>query len=428
MSRKCKIGVFSFLAAMILLIILCGGYLLTLGGVFHPTVNLKGGNITLELNETYEEPGFKARSMFHDVSDQVSISGEVDTSKVGVYTIAYEIKGTTKLRTVTVQDTKAPLITLLGNAEMHVFEREEFDDPGVEISDESTTDGASLLQIEGNVDMLTCGEYELIYKAIDASGNTSSVSRKVIVEADPALVKLHYAYDVYDNTAFEWWFNKSENHQRMESALSQDILDKYASYYLGPDEKVIYLTFDEGGNDITYIHEIADVLNAHDIKATFFLTRNYVLDNEEFMRDLYKQGHLIGNHTRHHYDMPNLANEAQIDQFVLEVLDCEKAIQQVTGAKPIKVFRFPKGATSERAMKIVSDLGYRSYFWSHAYYDYGPDVSKEEAYNTLVEHLHNGAIYLLHPSNKGNYLAMEDFIVEAQRLGYRFALVNEIND
>ncbi len=426
MSRKCKIGVFAFLAAVVLVIILSGGYLLTLGGVFHPTVNLKGGNITLELNETYEEPGFKARSMFHDVSDQVTVSGDVDTSKTGVYTIVYEIKGTTKTRKVTVQDTTPPQITLLGNSEIHVFERETFNDPGVEIIDASCDDGQSLLQIEGNVDMLTCGEYELIYKAVDASGNTSSVSRKIIVEADPALVKLHYAYDVYDNTAFEWWFNKSENHQRMEGAIVQVILDKYAAYYLGPDDKVIYLTFDEGGNDITYIHEIADVLNAHDIKATFFLTRNYVIDNEEFMRSLVDQGHLIGNHTRHHYDMPTLANEAQIDQFVLEVLDCEKAIQQVTGTKPVKVFRFPKGATSERAMKIVSDLGYRSYFWSHAYYDYGPDISKEEAYNTLVEHLHNGAIYLLHPSNKGNYLAMEDFITEAQRQGYRFALVSEI--
>lgn len=426
MSKKCKIGVFAFLAAILFVIILSGGYFLTLGGVFHPTIHLRGGDVYLELNEEYKEQGFKARSMFHDVSDQVSISGHVDPSKTGVYTLVYEMKGTTKTRNVIVQDTTPPEISLLGNPEMHVFEREEFDDPGVEISDASCADGQSLLHIEGSVDMLTCGEYELIYKAIDASGNTSTISRKVIVEADPALVKLHYAYDAYDNTAFEWWFNKAENHQRMEGAMPQELLDKYAAYYLGPDEKVIYLTFDEGGNDITYIHEIADVLNAHNIKATFFLTRNYIIDNEEFMRSLTEHGHLIGNHTRHHYDMPSLANETQIDQFVLEVLDCEKAIQQVTGVQPVKVFRFPKGATSERAMKIVSDLGYRSYFWSHAYYDYGPDVSKEEAYNTLIKHLHNGAIYLLHPSNKGNYLAMEDFIIEAKRLGYRFELVSAI--
>ena len=44
----------------------------------------------------------------------------------------------------------------------------------------------------------------------------------------------------------------------------------------------------------------------------------------------------------------------------------------------------------------------------------------------MMEHYHNGAIYLLHPSNKGNYLAIADFIEAMQEEGYRFGLVNEI--
>ena len=54
------------------------------------------------------------------------------------------------------------------------------------------------------------------------------------------------------------------------------------------------------------------------------------------------------------------------------------------------------------------------------------DVSKEAAYNNLISHLHQGAIYLLHPANKGNYEAMEDFILEAKRQGYSFELVSQI--
>ena len=49
---------------------------------------------------------------------------------------------------------------------------------------------------------------------------------------------------------------------------------------------MIYLTFDEGGNDITYIKEIADVLNENDVKATFFLTRNYIRNESAFVREL----------------------------------------------------------------------------------------------------------------------------------------------
>ena len=99
---------------------------------------------------------------------------------------------------------------------------------------------------------------------------------------------------------------------------------------------------------------------------------------------------------------------------------------QVTGKKAEKIFRFPKGAMSERSLKIMQALGYRTYFWSHAFYDYGPTISKQEALTSMMEHYHNGAIYLLHPSNKGNYLAIADFIEAMQEEGYRFGLVNEI--
>ena len=43
-----------------------------------------------------------------------------------------------------------------------------------------------------------------------------------------------------------------------------------------------------------------------------------------------------------------------------------------------------------------------------------------------MDHYHNGAIYLLHPSNKGNWEALDDFIREMKRLGYRFDTVDHI--
>ena len=107
-------------------------------------------------------------------------------------------------------------------------------------------------------------------------------------------------------------------------------------------------------------------------------------------------------------------------------MDTQKTIYEVTKVMPPFIFRFPKGEFSLRSMAIVHDLGYSSYFWSHAYNDYSGNVSKEEAYNNLIGHIHNGAIYLLHPSNSGNYEALNDFILEAKRLGYTFELVSNI--
>ena len=238
---------------------------------------------------------------------------------------------------------------------------------------------------------------------------------------------LKYHYDEYDNQYEEWWFHKSKNHQRMDGAIDAEILKQYDAYYLGNDEKVIYLTFDEGGNDITYIKNIVDVLNKHNVKATFFVTRNYLLSEQQLMKQLIDRGHMIANHSWHHYDMSKLANANDVDKFVLELSAFEKSYMDILKQKMPKYFRFPKGGASIRSLKMVSDLGYQTIFWSHAYYDFASDVSKKEALKTMLDHYHPGAIYMLHPSNKGNYLALEDFILEMKKLGYRFALVNEIS-
>ena len=54
-------------------------------------------------------------------------------------------------------------------------------------------------------------------------------------------------------------------------------------------------------------------------------------------------------------------------------------------------------------------------------------LSKEEALNSMMKRYHNGAIYLIHPNNKGNYEALETFIVEMKKLGYKFDLVKNID-
>ena len=44
----------------------------------------------------------------------------------------------------------------------------------------------------------------------------------------------------------------------------------------------------------------------------------------------------------------------------------------------------------------------------------------------MIERVHNGAIFLLHPTSKGNYLALENFIKAMKEKGYTFDLVKNI--
>ena len=130
-------------------------------------------------------------------------------------------------------------------------------------------------------------------------------------------------------------------------------------------------------------------------------------------------GHSVGNHTDNHYSMPTLATREKFSKYLAEVKMIEDSYRDITGKELDKVYRDPRGEWSFRDLQIMKDLGYKSYFYSADYLDFEGDVSKEYALNELMKRYHNGAIYLMHPKNKGNYLALDSFIKEMKKLGYK---------
>ena len=84
-----------------------------------PIITLNGGDLTVEAGSVYTDAGASALdAVFGSVP--VSVSGSVDTSKVGQYVITYsavDASGNHAIevtRTITVVDTTAPIITLNG--------------------------------------------------------------------------------------------------------------------------------------------------------------------------------------------------------------------------------------------------------------------------------------------------------------------------
>lgn len=398
-------------------------------GIIQAYFSLDGNDkIALTLNEEYKEEGFRAFYHMKNYEDKISITTNLDTSKIGKYIITYRIDelDIERTRNIEVKDTLKPTIKLIGKKQIMTFIDNEYEEEGVLAIDNYDGDITSKVVVKSDLDITKEGKYFIQYRVKDSSGNTQKMVRKVIVKKDPMNTKLKYNYDEYDNSMIAWWFHKSKEHKREEGPITSKELKKYDSYYIGEDDKVIYLTLDEGGSNITYIKEISAILNKYDIKATYFLTRNYILKEEEFINKLVDAGHIIGNHSRNHLDMTTLANASKVDEYVEEITSVEKAYMKVTGEEMIKLFRFPKGEGSLRGMKMLQDLGYRNYFWSHAYYDFGAPLSFKEAYDSMINYYHPGAIYLIHPNNKGNYLAIESFVKEMLDKGYRFDTVDHI--
>ena len=204
-----------------------------------------------------------------------------------------------------------------------------------------------------------------------------------------------------------------------------DQLQKYDAAYLGnTTEKVIYLTFDAGyENGCTA--QILDALKKHNVSATFFLVGNYLEKNPDLVRRMVAEGHTVGNHTMHHYDMSRISDPAA---FQKELEDLEQLYEQTVGEPMQKYYRPPQGIYSEENLRQAKNLGYKTVFWSLAYVDWKNDdqPTAQAAFNKLLPRIHPGAVVLLHSTSKTNAAILDELLTRWEDMGYRFAPIQEL--
>lgn len=245
--------------------------------------------------------------------------------------------------------------------------------------------------------------------------------------------KPKYSYENYtisqsdaSTENIEFWFGRNGDFKRPEGPLSIEDFKKYNSYYLGPDEKVIYLTFDEGLNN-TQAEKNMDTLKKHNIKGTFFVTKGFIEANTDIVKRMVREGHVVGNHTYNHPNMAQTAKENP-EQFIKELAITEDTFKELIGTEMNKVLRFPEGTFSECAMDYANQMGYKCIFWSFAYKDWSAEWNdKEYALSWMKNYSHPGAIYLLHGVNVANADALDEFITYMEGQGYRFDVVTNLN-
>ncbi len=233
------------------------------------------------------------------------------------------------------------------------------------------------------------------------------------------------SYEDYDNTEYSWWFTRKTNHVPSGSGEKFPIAP-FSAYYLNEDvteeDKVVYLTFDCGYEN-GFTPAILDTLAEKNVKVTFFVTKDFVRSNPEYVIRMKEEGHMIGNHTVRHLSSPTLTPE----ELEKELLELAKYVKEKTGYDVDPYFRPPMGKYSERTLKVTQDMGYSSVFWSIAYYDY--DLANQPGKEYVVEHFrdyhHNGTIILMHNVSESNTQALGEVIDLLRQEGYRFGELSE---
>lgn len=222
-----------------------------------------------------------------------------------------------------------------------------------------------------------------------------------------------------------WGLSFQEEGKRPVGNATIEELSRYNAFYAeNTEEKKIYLTFDAGyenGNTPA----ILDALKKHEAPATFFVVGNFISENQDLIKRMEAEGHIVGNHTMTHPDMSKISTQ---ESFQKELSGVEDIYKEITGKEMTKFYRPPQGIYSTLNLSMAKEMGYHTFFWSLAYVDWYQDnqPDPQEAIEKLTRRIHPGAIVLLHSTSSTNAQILDELLNKWEDMGYSFHSLNEL--
>ena len=218
---------------------------------------------------------------------------------------------------------------------------------------------------------------------------------------------------------------KSESDENTRPAQKEKI-GKLGEVDRGPRGKhEIALTFDAGAEAECFDDLIAALANAH-ASSTFFVSGRFVHDHADCAAEITKHGHEVGNHTWSHLNLTQQSDDVVRD----EIMRAERAIVQASGQTPRPRFRAPYGLRDERVLKIASNLGYRSIYWTIDSLD-GVEPTKSSQF--LIDRITSksdadldGAIILMHVGVRSTADALPAVIANLQGRGFQLVTISKL--
>lgn len=328
--------------------------------------------MTIGLNGLYEEKGAKACVGGRDASDRVQITGSVDTSTPGTYTLKYEIETLTVERKVTVTDKMKPELILEGDDTMELMLGEDFEEPGYRAADENGRDITGDVKVTGT-ELTRAGENQIKYTVSDSRGNTTQLIRSVNVlpntEYDAAglpVCMYHYVYD--ENDPPEDLYNRFGNYisqQELEKELNwlneegyyfptwKEVREYIDGELMLPDKSIV-ITFDDGSR--SFLDYGIPVLEKCCVPATsFVITSN---DGEKKIAGYQSDYVTYQSHSDNmHRPGGNIGHGGIFTALSYDeaLADLQKSIE-ICGTS--YAFAYPYGDYNDSCRQVVEDAGF----------------------------------------------------------------------
>lgn len=196
-----------------------------------------------------------------------------------------------------------------------------------------------------------------------------------------------------------------------------DVYDRlYTLRDIDTDKKLVALTFDDGPVPGS-TELILDILEEHDIKATFFVLGQMVEQYPEIAKRIVDDGHEIANHTYSHPEMTRLSEE----NLLYEIGYTQSLIQEHTGTWP-RAYRPPYGASNQY---IRDTVGLEEVMWNIDTLDWQTRNS-DLITNAVLTSVQDGSLILMHDIVDATPQAVVNLMDNLDHDEFEFVTVSEL--
>lgn len=376
----------------------------------------KEENVKIEINESFDAAKNILEVKNGNVKDVKINAKKVDYHKLGDYSIVYTYKDKDYVINVEVVDTKKPKFDII-----------DLDaDVGMKIDPKSMVQNIedatkTKVKFKENYEFDQEGEIAVVVQVIDEAGNIAEKKGKVklvqdktkpeingineLVIAKGGKVDYRAGVSVSDNrdpepkldvdsskvnpdkigtykvvyTAIDRSGNKTQKERTIKVIEKKDIGTSKQS-----EEKIVYLTFDDGPSANT--QKILEILDRYNAKATFFVTgtnQNY----NYLIKQAHDKGHTIGLHTYCH-DYKTVYSS--VDAYFDDLTKVGNMVKDLIGFTP-RYIRFPGGSSNTISRKyssgIMTTLSKEVINRGYQYYDWNGDSTDASGNNVPVSKL-----------------------------------------
>jgi peptidoglycan/xylan/chitin deacetylase (PgdA/CDA1 family) len=185
-------------------------------------------------------------------------------------------------------------------------------------------------------------------------------------------------------------------------------------------ENKIAITFDDGPHE-KYTAQVLSILAAYQATATFFVIGKNIAGNENILKQIHTEGHILGNHSYTHSFFMDFKN---VQGFKDELNQTSDDVFQIIG-KRMKLFRPPYGVTTPHLAQASTALDYSIIGWNIRSLD-TTKHSAEIITRRVLTQVKPGAIILFHDSSDKTVQVLKQTLDFAKQNGFEMVSVAQL--